>query len=157
MLGELAILHWFRKKAQAGHAREDGLRLIFPVTMPARLFFGGGALLLITVQAIAIGFPDVPWWQKVVGIPVAILAITRWPRRIVLNSTGVFGPNSLGLRKTLRWDEVRALDLAARRHEASIGDSAGARIRFSAFHEDLPRFVKEVRRRSPHLEFTSDL
>jgi len=62
---ELPLLNWFRKKARECPAREDGNRLIFPVTMPARIFFGPGALLMVTAQIAAFFILGIPLWEMV--------------------------------------------------------------------------------------------
>jgi len=75
MVGEVAIVNWFRRKAREGHAREDGERVVFPVVLPARLFFGGATLMVLIAQAIVLPLPDVPVWEKVAFMPIIPLAL----------------------------------------------------------------------------------
>jgi len=157
MLADFGLLNWFRRKAREDRAREDGDRVIFPVALPARIFFGGGALMFVVASIVAWFAPEVPLWQKLAAIPITILALWLWPSRIVVDSSGVSKRNVLGIRRALLWEEVRTLDLAARRHQAHVGGEGKLRIAFTPLHVDLYRFVEEIRHRAPAADFMSDL
>lgn len=157
MIGELIILNWFRRRAREGRAREDGDRVVFAVTPPARLFFGGVALVSLIAEVAVLPLPEIPLWGKIAVTPIVLLALWQWPSAVVVDSSGVSRRNVLGVRRTLAWNDVRALDLAARRQEAHVVGTSKFRIAFTAFHIDLLRFVEEVRRRAPSVKVTSDL
>lgn len=155
---EPAILHWLKKKARESRAREDGDRTIFRVTLPAKLFLLSGVLVLIFVEILMFSMPDdTPLWQELALVPIILLLLLCGSGSIILDSTGVSKRNLLGLRRTIPWHDVRTLDLVARRQLAYVGTGTRPRMEFTAYHVDLPRFVEEVRRRVPGVNFTSDL
>ena len=155
---EPAILHWLKKKAREGRAREDGDRIIFRVPLPAQFFLLGGALVLIFVEILMFSMPnDTPVWQELVLVPILLLMLWCGPRSVILDATGISNRNLLGFRRRIPWHDVRTLHLATRKQNARVGTGTALHIGFTAFHMDLPRFVEEVRRRVPGVNFTSDL
>ncbi len=157
MAAELIIVHCLRKKAREGRAREDGDRIIFFVPLPARLFMASGVSVLIFMDLLASSVSDVPRWQQIALLPIIFFLLWHWPGSIVLDSAGISKRNFLGVRRMIPWHDVRTLDLAARKQQAYIGKGSGLRMAFTAFHVDLQRFVEEIRRRAPGVNFTSDL
>jgi hypothetical protein len=157
MVGELVILNWLKQKAREGRAREDGDRIIFYVPLPAWLFMAGGTFVLIVVEIVTSSVPGVPRWQEFALPPIIFLFLWHWPNAVILSSTGISKRNFLGIPRTIPWHDVRTLDLAARKQQAHVGEGTGLRIAFTAFHVDLQRFVEEIRRRAPGVNFTSDL
>lgn len=153
---ELAILDWLKKRAREGRAREDGDRTIFRVTLPAKLFLASAILVLMLIQVLVFLSPDTPAWQRVLLLPILLFLLLCGSGSIILDATGVSKRNFLGIRRTIPWHDVRTLDLVARRQLAYVGRGTGLRMEFTAFHVDLRRFVEEVRRRVPGVNFTSD-
>ena len=154
---ELAILDWLKKKAREGRAREDGDRTIFRVPLPAQFFLLSGVLVLIFVEILMFSVPDTPLWQEMVLVPILLFLLWCGPRSVILDATGISNRNFLGIRRMIPWHDVRTLHLATRKQNARVGTGTALRIDFTAFHVDLPRFVEEVRRRVPGVNFTSDL
>ena len=154
---ELAILDWLKKKAREGRAREDGDRTIFRVPWPAQFFLLSGALVLIFVEILMFSVPDTPLWQKMALVPIVVFFLWCGPRSVILDAAGISNRNFLGFRRMIPWHDVHTLHLATRKQNARVGTGTALHIDFSAFHVDLPRFVEEVRRRVPGVNFTSDL
>lgn len=157
MMGELVILNWLKQKAREGRAREDGDRTIFTVPLPAQFFLLSGVLVLIFVEILMFSIPDTPLWQEMLLVPILLLMLWFGPRSVILDATGISNRNFLGIRRLIPWHDVRTLHLATRKQNARVGTGTALRIDFTAFHVDLPRFVEEVRRRVPGVNFTSDL
>jgi hypothetical protein len=142
------LLSWFRALASEAHAKQRGDRLIFPVVIPAKIFFalsaaifGSGAVVLSVASGHSV-------WVRLGLIILAIWLFSYWPWTVVLDRDGIFKRNYFGVKSMIPWSQVARLVYRERYEDYVAVGHEGAIIWFSSFHADPARFEAEVLKNS---------
>jgi hypothetical protein len=142
------LLSWFRDAASRARAKQLGDRLIFPVVMPARIFWALGAAIYGSVAAVLLLASEHSAWIQLCLLIFAIWIFSYWPWTVTLDRNGISKRNYFGMKKLLRWSEVIRLRYRERFEDYVAVSREGRIIWFSSFHVDPARFEAEVLKNS---------
>jgi hypothetical protein len=144
----MLLLSWFRYAASKAHAKQLGDRLIFPVVMPARIFWALGAAIYSAAAAALILASAHSAWIQLCLLIFAIWIFSYWPWTVTLDRDGISKRNYFGVKKLVLWSEVVRLLYRERFEDYVAVSRGGGIIWFSSFHVDPVRFEAEVLKNS---------
>jgi len=142
------LLSWFRAAASKAHANQRGDRLVFPVVLPAKMFFALGAAIFGSVAVALSVASGHSAWVRLCLVILGIWLFSYWPWTVALDREGISKRSYFGVRRLIPWSEVARL-LYRERYEDYVAVSRGGAIMwFSSFHVDPARFEAEVLKNS---------
>jgi hypothetical protein len=144
------VFRWLWKSSQAGKAKDEAGRKIFPPTRAIQILTvlcGFVFTALVVASSLAMRKPN-EWWVPFLFLGFLAMVPFMYPAVLTVDVDGVASCTWFGSEKKIRWEDVISLHYNTGNNLFTVRSNDGRKITHAGFNADPDQFQKEIQSRT---------